>query len=410
MDTSRFSKGAVPMATILALVFAVVIIGVGGYYAFFASEEGTGTTSSALCNTERTSYCNALLAGMPTDWKATCGIPPSMDECMSGSIGGGGGGGGGGCTAGTCDTAARRYCLASGTWSARDAVEYCDNCDHCSDGACQCGEDDVSCSDDCGAVGECTPASTENNEDCPHPTTSECDYTQRIYGTRDQYGNCDSSNNCVLDAFTWGDPDDASYCQNCHHCGDGVCQAVDPCNEDSTSCPADCYDNFIIQLYGDYDESDEYCAISIEGDSLGDFCDSGCNDCSDWEKWGHSIDTADYCGDGVLTVDFSDSYRARVDDSACPSTHRACVFVSDEWHCCEIICPLLGGVGPRGYGCNWDVAFDCANWDCTLGTSDGIYTCEMIPTQTCRASCLGVEEPGLGTCPAGQTCCKPGWV
>jgi hypothetical protein len=630
------------MPTILAIVFAIVVIGVGGYYAFFVSEEGTESTSSAFCNTERVNYCNALLAGMPTDWKATCGIPPSMDECVSGgggAGGGGGGGGGGGCTSGTCDTAARRYCLSDGTWSARDAAEYCSNCDHCPDGACQasCGEDTATCSDDCGSgpsfscslsdcvnwddISGCDKYCSDNNLRCDAQcgdstnaafiyVDSECTgiplykftceqgagFSQTMYakccccdrecetdqdcclggggscrnrarcndgecicgeGSTCEYyceqtsdccsgngGPCSSTASCdasstsptggVCNCGSSGEKiccDDDTDC--CYHsydgpclekasCNQGVCECGSgtsclPCPECSLSqcnqigdvptgfpvqeapisctefceilgtscidyccgsgsgssgpfysspdcsleswkggtscdsdmtvytgyykcccCPAQClgdshlsccssnggpcdvdatcsnnrcecdtgtgescqmsYDNFIIQLYGDYDKSDEYCTIRIEGDSLGNLCGSGCNDCSNWEEWSYSIDTADYCGDDILTVDFSDSYRARFDVSDCTSAHRACLFADGDWHCCERVCP-------PNYGCNWGVAFDCSDWSCTGDSTPAQATCEDFASQICRSSCQIGEGLGYGLCPPGETCC-----
>ncbi len=53
------------------------------------------------------------------------------------------------CTPGECNTKHKRYCFSTGTWSDYEAPEYCNNCNHCGDGICNCGETEASCLQDC---------------------------------------------------------------------------------------------------------------------------------------------------------------------------------------------------------------------------------------------------------------------
>ena len=98
----------------------------------------------------------------------------------------------------------------------------CDQLTDCADSDCigQSGSGGIIC---CGS-----------DSDCPQTATT-CDYFQRKYCTRDEYGMC-SSGICLEDSWICGDTDGIDYCVNCNHCGDGVCN----CGETNVDCPTDC--------------------------------------------------------------------------------------------------------------------------------------------------------------------------
>ena len=89
----------------------------------------------------------------------------------------------------------------------------------------------------------CEPPNSTNNTYCSQ-TTSKCDTTNRKYCTRDSYGNCNSSCQCVEDSWNCGSADDSNYCSYCTHCGDGVCN----CGETSSSCSSDCPTGFDFSI------------------------------------------------------------------------------------------------------------------------------------------------------------------
>jgi len=119
-------------------------------------------------------------------------------------------------------------CQSDCTWGSCVATCPSDQCTSNSD--CQkCGNGTI----DPGEA--CEPPNSNNNTNCSQ-STSYCNYSSRKYCTRDSYGNCNSSCQCVADPWNCGNSDDSSYCSNCSHCGDGVCN----CGETSSSCSSDC--------------------------------------------------------------------------------------------------------------------------------------------------------------------------
>ncbi len=115
--------------------------------------------------------------------------------------------------------------------------------------------------------------------------------------------------------------------------------------------------NFRVELYGDYDAAIENSSISIDGAFIGTACSGSCSLCSWSTGLTANINTGSYCGDGILTVTFSDTSYV---NSGCNAQHRACIYYG-SWHCCEISC--------SGYGCTNSVTFDCADWSCTTATT-----------------------------------------
>lgn len=99
----------------------------------------------------------------------------------------------------------------------------------CGGGGAKCGNGIVESGE------QCEYPNTTNNTYCSQ-TTSQCDYTNRRYCTRDSYGNCNSSCKCVEDSWNCSSTDDSNYCNNCTHCGDGICN----CGETSSTCSKDC--------------------------------------------------------------------------------------------------------------------------------------------------------------------------
>lgn len=96
-----------------------------------------------------------------------------------------------------------------------------------------CGNGDWDPGEECDFV-----EAASNNPNCTQ-TTSFCDYGNRKYGTRDNFGNCTGMCQCVDDSWSWGLVDGADYCSNCNPaeiCGDGKCN----CGENSTTCADDC--------------------------------------------------------------------------------------------------------------------------------------------------------------------------
>lgn len=51
-------KGAIPIPYIIALIFAVIILGVIGYWFFVASGQGGGKMSEAICKAKAYEYCS----------------------------------------------------------------------------------------------------------------------------------------------------------------------------------------------------------------------------------------------------------------------------------------------------------------------------------------------------------------
>jgi hypothetical protein len=107
------------------------------------------------------------------------------------------------------------------------------------------GECDCNCNTGTGSGQPCEPTIYENHpscvicgdgtidpgENCDPPatnstqcsqTTSTCDYSGRRYCTRDSYGDCSGSCQCVYDRFSCGSKDGIDYCFNCDHCSDNV--------------------------------------------------------------------------------------------------------------------------------------------------------------------------------------------
>ena len=112
-----------------------------------------------------------------------------------------------------------------------DGHDYCDGSSNCI--VYSCDLEDSYCTDDdpfdginyltCGAP-------CDEDEDCPQ-TTTMCNYTDRTYCTRDSYGTCDGTCECVEDDWICGEPDDEAYCLNCAHCGDGVLNCDEECDK-----------------------------------------------------------------------------------------------------------------------------------------------------------------------------------
>jgi len=75
---------------------------------------------------------------------------------------------------------------------------------------------------------QCDPPNI-NSSQCSQ-NTSLCDYPNRKYGTRDAFGNCNASCQCIEDSWNWGAVDGNDYCTNCpSHCGDGARNCGEEC-------------------------------------------------------------------------------------------------------------------------------------------------------------------------------------
>lgn len=86
---------------------------------------------------------------------------------------------------------------------------------------CSCGYDTFTyqCVEgQCGA--EC-----DQDEHCPQET-EKCDYVNKLYCTRDEYGTCDENCECLEDNWNCNEED---YCLNCAHCGDDIVNCGEEC-------------------------------------------------------------------------------------------------------------------------------------------------------------------------------------
>ena len=192
----------------------------------------------------------------------------------------------------------------------------------------------------------------------------------------------DTITNYCYDGTLVGECSGGKYCNestgeltyDCSTCGcsDGYrCETNGRCN----------YGNFRIWLRGDYDgNSDEFSSVEIEGNSIDNFCESGCNQC----LW--SIDTLgqvpeDYCDDRFIEVSFSDEPTV---DEGCNAMHKACFYDNYSWHCCQADCST--------YGCDNNVKFDCADFSCITETfCETEQDCyEGFWTNTIETYCSGI--------------------
>ena len=130
--------------------------------------------------------------------------------------------------AGKCDTSARKICLSSLTWSDPDVSAYCNGCDHCGDGKCNCGESvntpgaREDCCVDKDNDGWCkNGVNGASNEDCDDTSSSiSPDDPEICFGNLDE--DCDGDADCF-----------DSQCS-----GAGPCKSCD-IDEDCDSSP--CY-------------------------------------------------------------------------------------------------------------------------------------------------------------------------
>lgn len=84
-------------------------------------------------------------------------------------------------------------------------------------------------------AGSCTGWQCDDNTDCTQ-TTEMCDYTNRVYCTRDSQGTCNGNCSCVENSWTCTAPDDPEYCSHCsNHCGDSVVNCGEQCEIGQTS-------------------------------------------------------------------------------------------------------------------------------------------------------------------------------
>ncbi|MBW8001797.1 MAG: hypothetical protein FVQ80_07205 [Planctomycetes bacterium] len=178
----------------------------------------------------------------------------------------------------------------------------------CGDGTCDAGEDQCSCSGDCG-----TPPATETNctdgvdedcdgaADCADPS-GDCDSDPACQSACDNDGVCETGEdctNCPNDCIskTGGDPA-SHYC-----CGDGTCEGA----EDSSNCGIDC--GAPVCGDGTCDPGEDYnncpadCDPPAQCNSDG-VCDPGedCNGCpSDCDSVTGGNPANRYCcGNGVV--------------------------------------------------------------------------------------------------------------
>lgn len=132
----------------------------------------------------------------------------------------------------------------------------------------------------------CDPPNTVDSHNCSQ-TAGYCNYTTRRYCTRDQYGNCNPVCQCMNDTGACGTTDDANYCSNCNHCGDGNVNCGEQCESsnttgcnspphgtcDSKSCSAGCNCQYTLICDGstctagspDYNS---YCAVGTCGNGI----------------------------------------------------------------------------------------------------------------------------------------------
>jgi hypothetical protein len=120
-----------------------------------------------------------------------------------------------------------------GSWTTYLAADYCSNGEGCTAGNQTC----------------------TYKSSCNQVTLTKGCYQNDVYwfdlsGNRGaKYKSCDDSNSCTLDGCTTDKctntikcdgttcaKDSKDYCDNCEHCGDGICG----CGETPCACPADC--------------------------------------------------------------------------------------------------------------------------------------------------------------------------
>ena len=190
-----------------------------------ARESSDGPFSAVLTY----SLCNQLLGGFwtaPTGiwtahvWTATCDASATATVIAS-------------CTRDSCDG----FCSPNCT-----GFTGCDPDCGCQSGNACCGIGCTPANDsDCGVAPPpaCGDEVIDPGEQCDPPNinssqcsqnTSLCDYPNRKYGTRDAFGNCNASCQCIEDSWNWGAVDGNDYCTNCpSHCGDGARNCGEEC-------------------------------------------------------------------------------------------------------------------------------------------------------------------------------------
>jgi len=112
------------------------------------------------------------------------------------------------------------------TWDyANDEPNYCEDIDTCTNNDCKYNHECHDNDPNDGIDGNLCGASCDQHEDCSQ-STSMCDYVNKEYCTRDDYGTCDGSCECVEDSWDCKAED---YCLNCNHCGDGEVNCGEEC-------------------------------------------------------------------------------------------------------------------------------------------------------------------------------------
>jgi len=420
MGSERFSKtkfsnvGLTAVSATVALVLAGVVIAGVGYWLFTTYGKSVSVTSAVECDTNKVTYCNALLYGGSTKWSPACGAEPTQEQCefiVGGPIG---------CTPGDtrsctltckgckyfkCDPAGTTatgtmICQADETWSScgGTCTPTCVDDDDCAE--CVTSNDCVGTESDCECIsGQCIDCSNHYGTDCADGGCAAIE--KPVWSCVDVGGDMTCEATCEVkvecmpgicgdDVLNPGEECDTSKVGGCTSPPHGSCDAKS-CDTnckcvytlvcDGSTCAGGLPDyqqycappTFKIELYGDYAADGARSTINIEGDADDNWVacigTGTCNDCA-WSEAvteGMDIQTEiinKYCADNKLEINFDDNSWV---STGCKSNHKVCICPLDEclteadWICCENECRYTGG-------CDNSVVFNCpavyGEWTC----------------------------------------------